>query len=495
MKASRTGLRRALALASPETLAATLAPAGYVADAPHLRLIQDAFLDLVEGRQSKVNLAMPPRHGKSEFLRWCLLWHLARFPDEGIMIVSAASELALKHGRWLRRMIETHGALLGIRLDPSSKAANRFDLLGHTGGAVITTPGGGGTGFTARTILVDDPVKSRKHAASVAHMSFLEEWWKDVVVSRRMPGWGGALLMHTRFGTHDLAGRLLAADRDSWRVVNVPAVCMSADEYAALGIPHEPDPLGRQPGEALWPEMYPLDVLAAKRRDSGEAAWWSLYQGQPRNPEGALLTPADISAATVQLVPDGGRAVVALDPAGEGSDEVGVIGARKLPDGRVALVADESGQLGSAQWPEAACRLAHRLAAGSFVVEGNGVGQAAPRLLLLAWQQLQRDGEIPADQIMPRCIVKTASESKWARAEPVAGLIRVGSVLFGPGMGRCAHEFVTWTPDSSHSPGRLDAAVWAVTELRPVADAGHRLEGPQTGAEGFGGFHLDGLLG
>lgn len=462
--------RRLRVLESPSALAAALAPDGYIPDAPHLLLIQDAFMRLIDGRNTKVNLAMPPRHGKSEFLRWCLLWHLATFPDEGIMIVSNASELALKHGRWLRRMIEAHGELLGIQLSTDSKASNRFDIRGRAGGAVITTPGGGGTGFTARTILVDDPVKSRKHANSKGDMAALEDWWRDVVVSRRMPGWGGALLMHTRFGEMDLAGRLLAQDPEAWYVLNVPAVAMTQEEFKQLGVEPVPDALGRQPGEALWPEVYPLEVLDDKRRDSGESAWWALYQGQPRRPEGALLKPEDITAATVALVPDG-RCVVAVDPAGEGDDEVGVITAVKGADGVVYLSRDDSGSMGSALWPEVVCRAALDSGAGTIVAEANGVGQAAPRLIRLAWQDGQREGWIPPGRLVPNIEHKGTSESKWMRAEPVAALIRNGGVKFGPGLARCAHEFLTWTPDSGYSPGRLDAAVWAVTELNPLRPA------------------------
>ena len=45
----------------------------------------------------------------------------------------------------------------------------------------------------------------------------------------------------------------------------------------------------RKPGEALWPERYPLDVLAA-RRAASERDWHALYQGQPRPAKGEIFS-------------------------------------------------------------------------------------------------------------------------------------------------------------------------------------------------------------
>lgn len=460
---------RGQALASPEALACTLTTGlrnPYYAQLPHLRLIDQAFLKAVEGTGDKIGIFMPPRAGKSLRLRWCLLWFLATRPDDRIIVATASQPLAEAHGRWIRNMIREHGPFLGIELDPGSQAANRLDIKGREGGLFATSVGGAGVGMGCSVLLCDDPVRSRKDASSRTVMGATEEWWRDVATTRLTPE-GSIVLCHTRWDEQDLAGRLLAAESDSWTVVDIPAVAMTQEEYEQLGIPPAVDPLGRQPGESFDPVRWPLEVLAKRRRDVGESGWWSLYQQQPRRPEGALLKPQEITDATVREVPQG-RCVVAVDPAGEGDDEVGVIVAVQGPDGCVYLVQDVSGSMNSAQWPEVVCRASLDHGAGTVVVEGNGVGQAGPRLIRLAWAEGQREGWIPEERLVPNILLKTASQSKWARAEPVAALIRNGSVKFGPGLGRCAHEFLTWSPDSSYSPGRLDAAVWAVTELNPL---------------------------
>ena len=62
---------------------------------------------------------------------------------------------------------------------------------------------------------------------------------------------GRQLLMMTRWNVDDLAGRLLnrmEAGGDKWEVISLPAL---AEDH---------DPLGRDDGEALWPERYPKEV-------------------------------------------------------------------------------------------------------------------------------------------------------------------------------------------------------------------------------------------
>src|SRR3954447_20928297 len=49
------------------------------------------------------------------------------------------------------------------------------------------------------------------------------------------------------------------------------------------------DPLGRQPGEALCPELFDADALDQFREDSGPSTWSALYQQRPTPPGGAMF--------------------------------------------------------------------------------------------------------------------------------------------------------------------------------------------------------------
>jgi hypothetical protein len=67
--------------ASPGALAAVLTDRREM-QARHLHLIDQAWIDMAEGRADRVMLTMPPRHGKSRRAsRWAPLWFLRRGAD------------------------------------------------------------------------------------------------------------------------------------------------------------------------------------------------------------------------------------------------------------------------------------------------------------------------------------------------------------------------------------------------------------------------------
>jgi phage terminase large subunit-like protein len=59
----------------------------------------------------------------------------------------------------------------------------------------------------------------------------------------------------------------------------------------------------------------------------------------------------------------------------------------------------------------------------------------------------------------------TASRGKRVRAEPVAALYEQGRVHHVGLFPRLEEQMLEWTPDAPKSPDRLDALVWAVTDL------------------------------
>lgn len=105
----------------------------------------------------------------------------------------------------------------------------------------------------------------------------------DIQVERTENFIANGLVSHnTRWHEDDLAGRILASEGDKrdggqWRVISLPAIAM------------ERDPLGRAPGEALWPEWEPIDHLERKRTVVGPRAWLSLYQQSPTAEEGTYF--------------------------------------------------------------------------------------------------------------------------------------------------------------------------------------------------------------
>lgn len=155
--------------------------------------------------------------------------------------------------------------------------------------------------------------------------------------------------------------------------------------------------------------------------------------------------------------PDG-RVVVAVDPPVTGtarSDACGIVVAGKLGEGAVVL---EDATLKGVQpltWARRAVAAYHAHAADCIVVEVNQGGDLVRQMIA------QVDANVP---------VRTAyaTRGKWVRAEPVAALYGRGLVSHVAGLTALEDELCAFGPDGKadgHSPDRLDALVWALTEL------------------------------
>lgn len=454
---------------SPGALAAVLTE-GREKQARHLDMIDDVFQRIAAGERMQVMITCPPRHGKSQRAsRWGPLWYLRRNPTGRVMLASYGADLADDHGRWVRDQLREYGDTLGVRLDPGSHAANRFDLEQPRGssvrGGMVTAGVGGslnGKGFSLG--IIDDPFKGSDDANSPAQRGRVWDWYQSVFYTRRAPG-ASIVLINTRWHEDDLSGRILATEPENWTLIDLPALAIAED-----------DPLGRQPGEALWPEQYDEEELARTKRAVGERVWWALYQQQPRPLEGgvwqwAWITDHRTSPMAFRGV-DLSRVVVALDPAGGDNvtnDESGIVAAGRSTEGEYYVLADRSGRHGPNDRGREACLLALELDADAIVVETNYGGDMAKQAVIQGWEQLQREN-LTGGRMAPRIIDVNAKKGKRLRAEPIAQLYEQGKVHHVGEFVELEGQMVTWIPGMD-SPDRMDAAVHALTELADPAAA------------------------
>lgn len=457
---------------SPGALAAHLTR-GVELQAPHLEVIDQAFLDIEAGATRRIMITMPPRHGKTRRTsRWGPLWYLRRHPGRRVVVASYSGLLAEDHGRWIRDMI-VESPSLGIQLHPRSGAANRFDLQSfkdrdghkHEGGGLVTTGVGGTlTGRGADLLIVDDPIKDAQAADSPLMRYRLWEWWTSTALTRLEPG-GAVIVIQTRWHENDLAGRLLANERDDWTVIGLPAVAYVDEEH-----PEGSDPLGRKPGDPLWPQRYDATELASIKTRVGERVWASLYQQRPRPLEGGVFQWSWIMENRIHpnRMPgiDLVRIVVAIDPAGgdgDGSDETGIVAAGMDEKKQSYVLADESGHMSAEAWGRQACLLALQLHADCFVVEANFGGDMTTAVIRNAWNQLASEG-LTKGRTMPRIKAVHAKAGKRLRAEPIAQLYEQGRVSHVGEHPFLESQLTSWLP-SMDSPDRMDANVHALTEL------------------------------
>lgn len=278
-------MQRQLAATSPAGLAVATSNGRWLL-APHLDLIDSLIVEAVAGRApSRLIIEVPPRHGKSELIsRHTPAWFLGCFPHKRVLLATYEADFAAQWGRRNRDLLEEHGAgLYGIRVDGTSRAANRWDIEGHEGGMGTAGIGGPLTGKGADLLIIDDPVKNAEEAQSDTIRAKHWDWWQSTAATRLHPGAVVVILM-TRWHEDDLAGRLLAQHEDdadeageAWTEVRLPAL---AEEH---------DPLGREIGEALWPDRFAASWLSRKRQEIGDYWFNALYQGRPAALEGAIL--------------------------------------------------------------------------------------------------------------------------------------------------------------------------------------------------------------
>jgi predicted phage terminase large subunit-like protein len=262
----------------------------------HIGLLDRILVQAACTPNTRVIVSMPPRHGKShEVSRWFPVWYLSTFPDRRVGQGSYGAELAIDFGRFIRDRVKEHALQLGIEVDPESSAADRWDIIQRKGRRILKTGGGlyavgvggGITGRGVHFLNIDDPVKGAAEAFSLAYRDKVWNWWQSDISTRLEPG-GSCVLTMTRWHDDDLAGRLLKRAREEggeqWTEIRIPALCES-----------ESDPLGRQIGEALWPERYNAEWLEHLKRNKDLWVWAALYQQRPiSDVEGVGLAETDL---------------------------------------------------------------------------------------------------------------------------------------------------------------------------------------------------------
>jgi len=249
----------------------------------HIQAILTELHRITTGENDRLMIFMPPRHSKSETVTVHYpAWRLEMEPALRVISGSYNQTLANKFSRSTRRKLRQRGVVLNRDRD----AAEEWETA-EGGGMKAIGVGAGVTGSGADLIIIDDPVKNREEANSLAYRERVWDWYTDDLFTRREPG-AAIILIMTRWHDDDLAGRILASeDEDSWTVLSLPAEA-EGDDW-------------REVGEPLWPERYDAESLAEIRGVLGDE-WYALYQQRPQSAEGGVFKRAWFS--TVDRFPD-----------------------------------------------------------------------------------------------------------------------------------------------------------------------------------------------
>ncbi|MGH8158377.1 MAG: DNA-packaging protein [Rhodanobacter sp.] len=187
---------------------------------------------------------------------------------------------------------------------------------------------------------------------------------------------------------------------------------------------------------------------------------------------GALFKRKDIDKARVLMAPgDLSRIVVAIDPAAtssEGADDTGMVPAGiRMVDGLLHgyVLSDLTCHETPMGWATIAVGAYHELKADRIIGEANNGGDMIEAVIRSV------DKNVSYRKVI-------ATRGKKIRAEPVAALYEQGRIHHVGDLGKLEDEMCQWDPNdsSAKSPNRMDAVVWALTELMLADDNGAYLE-------------------
>lgn len=222
------------------TFCKVLEPDFYTEDRPHLKYLCHALQQVYEGKLEKkdstlfekLQISMPPQHGKTRTLKNFAAWILGINPNEIIGYACYAKDLAIKTSRNVKALIsKTRSNLTEIiyadifpntKLKRGHNTVQEWALEGRflsfkttSVEAQIT-----GTGVTIR--ISDDLISGYRDALNENAKNIVWDWWTGTYISRRGSSKVIDIMCMTRWASDDPCGRVLKIEPDNWHVINLP---------------------------------------------------------------------------------------------------------------------------------------------------------------------------------------------------------------------------------------------------------------------------------
>ena len=374
--------------------------------APHHRLLLDRLEQVALGEIDRLLILMPPGSAKSTYGSTIFpAWWFRHHPGSSIIAASHTADLSEHFGRRLRNLINEHKSVLGYGLASDNHAAYRFATT-EQGEYFATGINGPVIGRRADLILIDDPIKNHADADSAFAREHLWNWYRSELTTRLKPK-GRIVLIMTRWHRDDLGGRLLASD-DNWHQLRLPALA------------EQNDPLGRSPGDALWPDWEDAAALHRKRATVGSRIWAAQYQQAPVSETGGLFPVAQVAIA--DTMPPQLRAVRAWDLAATlaegGRDPDWTVGVKLARDsvGHCYIIDVVRLRAGPHEVSETVVATARRDGAAVTVGLPQDPGQAGKHQV--AWLTTQLHGFT--------VVASPETGAKTTRAAPIAAQVEAG---------------------------------------------------------------------
>lgn len=266
-------------------------PRGFSTGFPHIGAIAGAMDGLLRPQPlwDRVALFIPPRHGKTTNASvFGALYFMMFYPGTTVLVTSNTQRNV---ETLLSRPARGYAALWNM-LDRAKVGADEWHMRN---GSVMLARGVGSPpiGRGVHFLVIDDPIKSSEEADSLVFREKAWQWYVTDIWQRLEPG-ARVLMTMARWNEDDVAARALSVEPDRWKVLRFPVL-------AEVG-----DPLGRAPGEALWPERFPTEYWLEERRKLEAAGqirtWHALWMQDPQPASGECYFDVEyLQAVTREL--------------------------------------------------------------------------------------------------------------------------------------------------------------------------------------------------
>ncbi|KJY03396.1 phage terminase large subunit [Morganella morganii] len=242
--------------------------------------LDNFLIEMMAGKRPILILGAPPQHGKSDIVsRYLPAYFFGKYPDMRVAGLSYGKDLASDMNRDVQRimMSEEYKALFPesclnakrvVTVEIEAKRnSETFEIVGRKGAYISQGIGGPLTGKKVDLGIIDDPIKNAKEALSPVTKKATWNWYISTFKTRLSKN-SGEIIMATRWATDDLSGRVIDSS-DKAKVLAFPAI--------------------NERGEALVPELHPIDSLLEKKALFGDYFWSAMYQQKPKPGDGQIF--------------------------------------------------------------------------------------------------------------------------------------------------------------------------------------------------------------
>lgn len=264
----------------------------------YLAHLHEVLMSVEKGTITRCYIHMPPRHGKSRTVSQLYpAWISARHPDANIILISHNQNLTERNAVAVRNIIQSraHRAIFpDHQIVPGDSSRRAFSIqngLGKQGSVRAISAGAGLTGHGADYMIIDDPIATVADAYSPTLRDKLFDWYVTEAYTRLNNASSRLVLMHTRWHSDDLAGRL-TSEEHARDLEAAELEKYSTFRYAAESEGQESDLLKRPTGRYLSTGRISASAYKAARITQG-LMYNAMYQGVPIESAYKLSDPAD----------------------------------------------------------------------------------------------------------------------------------------------------------------------------------------------------------